>query len=266
MEIQQILAARSPFESRFESIAMLSPIKSTKRAFEIFEYFQIMQRPLSLQTISKALQYPASSASVLLKSLVALGYLDYDKDRRKYLPTMKIADLGSWVQSAVFGDGRIAGLMDRLSAKFGETVTLAVQSDLYAQYLYLVPSRLPIWYRIPIGTLRPLTSSGSGLMLLSRKSETEIEKIVKRINFHQLDAARPELDVILEMTRNCRTDGHIFSKHSIEPGAGGISVLLPEDRFGRSLALGVHGPVDRLEPQWEAIVAALRRAAAPAAD
>lgn len=244
---------------------MLSPIKSTKRAFEILEYFQIMQRPLSLQAISEALQYPASSASVLLKSMVTLGYLDYNKNQRSYLPTMKIADLGSWVQSAIFGDGRVAESMDRLSVQFGETVTLAVQSDLYAQYLYLIQSRLPIWYRIPIGTLRPLTRSGSGLMMLSRKSEAEIEKIVKRINFHRLDSSCPELGNVLETTRKCRADGYVFSKHSIEPGAGGISVLLQDDRFGRSLALGVHGPVDRLQPQQAVIVAALQQAAAQVA-
>lgn len=239
---------------------MLPPIKSARRTFEVFEYFQLRQTPLTLQDISTALEYPSSSASVLLKSLVSLGYLEYSKADRNYMPTMKIADLGSWVQNVILGDGRIASAMNDLSQQFGETVTLAVQSDLYAQYLYLIQSRLPIWYPIPIGTLRPLTGSGSGLLMLSRKSDAEVRKIVKRINFHRLDKSRPSAADVMLQLRRCREDGYFFSKHRIEQGAGGISMLLEDRRFGRSYALGVHGPLERLEPLEDEIVAALSRA------
>ena len=244
---------------------MLPPIKSARRTFEVFEYFQLQQMPLTLQEICVALDYPASSASVLLKSLVALGYLEYNKADRNYMPTMKIADLGSWVQSVIFGDGRIMKAMNVLSQQFGETVTLTVQSDLYAQYLYLIQSRKPIWYPIPIGTLRPLTGSGSGLMMLSRKSDAEVRKIVKRINFHKLDKLKPTMASVMTQLRQCRDDGYIFSKHLIERGAGGISMLLEDHRFGRSYALGVHGPVERLEPRQVEIVDALSLAVGPAA-
>ena len=241
---------------------MLPPIKSAKRVFEVLEHFQLRQLPLTLQEICTALHYPASSASALLKSMVGLGYLEYNKSDRTYMPTMKIADLGSWVQSAIFGDGRVLDAMNDLSARFGETVTLTVQSDLYAQYLYLIQSRLPIWYPIPIGTLRPLTASGSGLMMLACKSDADIKKIVKRIQFHRLDARRPTLSEIMDHVRSCREKGYIFSKHLIEKGAGGISMLLQDPRLGRSYALGVHGPVERLEPRQGEIVAALSAAVA----
>ena len=245
---------------------MLSPIKSARRTFEVFEYFQLRQAPLTLQEICAALACPASSGSVLLKSLVSLGYLEYNKSDRNYMPTMKIADLGNWVQNVILGDGRIAQAMNNLSQQFGETVTLAVQSDLHAQYLYLIQSRLPIWYPIPIGTLRPLTGSGSGLMMLSRKSDTEVRQIVKRINFHRLDKLRPTATLVMSQLRRCRDDGYIFSKHLIEEGAGGISMLLEDRRFGRSYALGVHGPVDRLERLEPEIVAALSRAVGTSAS
>lgn len=245
---------------------MLDPIKSARRSFEVFEYFQLRQTPLTLSHICGALNYPASSASVLLKSLVSLGYLDYNMAERNYMPTMKIADLGGWVQNVVLGDGRIARAMNDLSEKFGETVTLAVQSDLYAQYLYLIQSRKPIWYPIPIGTLRPLTGSGSGLMMLSRMRDVDVRKIVKRINFHRLDKRRPTAADVIAQLRCCREDGYIFSRHLIEQGAGGVSVLLEDRRFGRSYALGVHGSIDRLEPVEQEVVQALLlavRAASP---
>ena len=237
---------------------MLAPIKSARRTFEIFEHFQLKRSPLSLQDICQAFDYPASSASALLKSLMALGYLEYNKTDRTYMPTMKIADLGSWVQGAILGDGKMMQAMNDLSAQFGETVTLTVQSDLHAQYLYLIQSRLPIWYPIPIGTLRPLTSSGSGLMMLSQQSNADIESIWKRINFHRLDKLRPTLAEVMDKVAQCRRDGYVFTRHLIEKGAGGISMLLHAHRLGRSHAIGVHGPLERLEAQEGKIIGALR--------
>ena len=237
---------------------ILAPIKSARRTFEIFEHFQLKRSPLSLQDICQAFDYPASSASALLKSLVTLGYLEYNKTDRTYMPTMKIADLGSWVQGAILGDGKVLQAMNNLSAQFGETVTLTVQSDLHAQYLYLIQSRLPIWYPIPIGTLRPLTGSGSGLMLLSQQSDIDIENIWKRINFHHLDKLLPPLAEVMNKVSQCRRDGYVFTRNLIEKGAGGISILLRDHRLSRSHAMGVHGPVDRLEAQQGKIIEALR--------
>lgn len=239
----------------------MTPIKTARRAFEVLELFQAQRTPLRLQDICSTLDYPASSASALLKSMVALGYLRYDKAGRTYMPTMKIADLGGWVQSAIFGDGSLMRAMHALSDRFGETVTLAVQSDLHAQYVYLIQSRLPIWYLPPIGTIRPLTASGGGLLMLAAKSDAEIRKVWKRLDFHRVDAARPTLAVVMAQVTLCRRQGWIFSKHRIEPGAGGISVPLEDPHFGRGYALGIHGPVERLEAREAEIVQALREAA-----
>ena len=239
----------------------MTPIKSAHRAFEVLELFQVQRTPLRLQDICSTLGYPASSASALLKSMVAMGYLRYDKAGRTYMPTMKIVHLGGWVQSAIFGDGALMRAMHALSQRFGETVTLAVQSDLHAQYVYLIQSRLPIWYLLPIGTVRPLTSSGSGMLMLAAKSDAQIRKVWKRIDFHRVDPARPTLAEVMEQVALCRRQDWIFSKHRIEPGAGGISVPLEDPQFGRGYALGIHGPVERLEARESEIVQALREAA-----
>src|SRR5260221_13800450 len=113
-------------------------IKSARRVFEILEYFDRERRPLSLKDIAGRLRYPPSSGSTLLKSMVALGYLEYDQLSRTYFPTMRIAALGGWVHAALFGDGAIERLLEHLHRATGETVVLAAQSGLYAQYVHLV--------------------------------------------------------------------------------------------------------------------------------
>ncbi|WP_454754202.1 IclR family transcriptional regulator [Cupriavidus necator] len=251
-----------------------SPIKTSKRVVEIFEAFEIVQRPMALKDFTERFGYPPSSASALLKSLVALGYLDYDRFSRTYMPTMRIASLGSWIQPALFGqDENVLRLMQQLSDEFGECTTLSAQSDLYVQYVYLIPSRLPIWYSVPIGTVRPIARSGSGWVMLGARTNAEIDDLVRRINFHEPDPARkvklPELMALVEQGRR---DGYLFNKHTLEPGAGGICMVLPERRLGRLFALAVSGPVDRLESKQDRVIDAMRqgiaklRSAAPQTD
>lgn len=240
----------------------VTPVKSARRVFEVLELFQERRAPLGLQDVCIELGYPVSSGSVLLRSMVTLGYLRYDRAMRTYMPTMKIAHVGSWVQGAIFGDGALMRAMNALADRFGETVTLAVQSDLHAQYISLIRSRLPIWYLPPVGTMRPLTASGSGLLMLAVQSDAQVRKLWKRIDFHRLDPARPTLAQVLADVAVCRRHGWFFSRHRIEPGAGGISIAIDDPRFGPGYVLGVHGPVERLEARERDIVVALQEAVA----
>lgn len=235
------------------------PIKTSQRVFEILEAFETEQRPMALKDFTQGFGYPPSSASALLKSLVTLGYLDYDRFSRTYMPTMRMASLGNWVQRALFGQNEeVLRLMQRLSEAYGETVTLSAQSDLYVQYVYLIPSRLPIWYAVPIGTIRPITRSGSGWAMLGARTDEEIVELVRRVNFHEPDrACKTSLAELMQHVEKGRRDGYVFNKHTLEQGAGGICMVLPERRFGRLFALAVSGPVQRLEEKEAEVVAAM---------
>jgi len=233
-------------------------VKSARRAFEILEHFDQERRPLALKDILDGLGYPASSGSALLKSLVALGYLDYDRDRRTYFPTMRIAALGAWVPDALFGDGALLNLMERLRAATGETVILATQSDLHAQYVHLLHSAEPLQFSVPPGARRPLAASGLGWCLLSAKSDEEIERLRRRINAEPGGEPALSREVLMSRVNEVRARGYAVSKHTVSQGAGVIGAPLPRGAFGRVFALGVAGPVARLEMKEELILRELR--------
>jgi len=136
-------------------------VKSAKRALEILEVFGRHKRPLALKEVLDELGYPTSSGSALMKSLVALGYLDYDRERRTYFPTMRITVLGAWVPGVLFGDGPLLETLEDLHRATGETIVLAVQSDLHAQYVHVLPSPEPLQLRAPPGAPTRSTSSFS---------------------------------------------------------------------------------------------------------
>jgi IclR family transcriptional regulator, KDG regulon repressor len=236
----------------------MEPIKTAQRVCEVFEYFHEAQGPLALKDVVCRLGYPASSCSALLKSLVVMGYLDYDLERRKYLPTMRMPTIVSWIERARFGNGSVLAAMRRLHEMTLETVNLGAQSDLHAQYLFQIPTRLPLPYPRIRQTIRPLARSGLGWLLLSALDEDALENLVRRINYAQRRSReRVDIATLSDAVAKIRRDGYVFSKHTVVEGAGMIGMLIPKPPGGRQLALSVHGPVSRLEQKQTVILTEL---------
>lgn len=236
-----------------------SAVKSARRAFEILEAFDRHRRPLALKELLDDLGYPASSGSALMKSLAAMGYLDYDRERRTYFPTMRIARLGSWVPDALFGEGRLLAVLEELHRVTGETVVLAAQSDLHAQYIHLIHSDEPLQFRALPGTRRPLARSGMGWVLLSAKSDADIERLRRRINAEEKGSALSR-EELMARVNEVRARGYAFSKHTVSEGLGIIGAALPKGPFGRVFAVGAAGYVSRLERKEQQIVSELKAA------
>lgn len=239
-----------------------SSIKSARRVFEVLEYFDRKRAPVSLSEICGLFGYAPSSGSALLKSLVQLGYLEYDKPSRTYLPTMRIAVLGSWVATDLFGGLNILRLMEDLRDATRETVVLAARSDLQAQYVHVVHSHEPLQFAVAPGTLRPLAGSGFGRLLLSAESDEELDATVRRINArraaHEAKIDQRELTADLHAIR---AQGFASSDSRVTAGVRTIGVLLPPTPFGRRFAMGVGGPSDRIRSKSSSILLWLREAA-----
>jgi len=232
-------------------------VKSAKRVFDVLELFERERRPLTLKDVRGALDLAPSSGAAILKSLVALGYLDYERKTRTYFPTTRIASLGAWVQGALFADGRVLRLMQRLYRATGESVLLATQSDLSAQYVHAVHGAEPMRAAVTPGTLRPLANSGMGWLLLSRQSDAEIERLCRRIDI--ATGRRVDRAALKRNIAAVKRDGYVFSRHTVRRGVGIIAMLLPGGVLRRTFAIGVAGSVPELDRKRDAILASLRR-------
>ena len=144
----------------------------------------VNQRRLVLQHCAQCdrLQYPPSSATVLLKNLTDLGYLSYDRGAREYFPTLRVASLGDWINHELFGRGEIFELMQDLHSATGEAVSIALQNDIHLQYIRVIQSIHPLRFHTEEGSLRPLTQSVTGWLILTLHTERKsLEEI-----FHKL--------------------------------------------------------------------------------
>lgn len=221
-------------------------VKSAQRAFAVLELFERERRPLGLSDVTGELGWPTSSAAALLKSLVVLGYLEYDRARRTYNPTMRIAVLGRWVPESLFGDGAVLAAAERLHERTGLTVILAVQSDLHAQYLHVIHAGEPLAGMVTPGLLRPLAVSGMGQLFLSAQTDEEVRRLVRRLNY-RAEGERVRIGDLLVRLHEVRARGYAFSKDAVSAGYGLIGALAPEAVLGRRIGVGVSGRTAELE-------------------
>lgn len=225
-------------------------VKTAGRVFEILEYFRDVRAPLSVREIAEHFGYPFSSTSVLVKSLATLGYLTYDRDLRAFFPTLRVASLGDWLYDSAYGGQDVLRLLEDISRETGETAILAVQNDVYAQYVHLVPNKQQvIQLNVPIGTRRALCWSGTGWAILSQHSDESIEYLIDRtLTRFKGDALIGSMtrEATFAQVREVRKTGFAISSGTVTQGAGVIAAPLPKTDSGMRLAVAAGGVADRL--------------------
>jgi IclR family transcriptional regulator, KDG regulon repressor len=248
-----------------ERRSMPEPANRTiARTFEILDYLNERQRRVRLKQVVRDLGYPASSATVILKSLVVLGYASFDRASMTYTLTPRLAGMAqSFRDNLPPEDPRLAAARQRLSELTGGTVGIGIQSDIYAQYLSVVPNRHPMPYRIRPGMVRPITRCGLGLALLSRQSDRTIDRLRRRVNAKEKDRRLHIDETALAGQIACvREKGYAFSRGMFHEGIGFIGIAFPKPIDGRWLAFGVGGTISQLIEQEDLIVAELKTVAA----
>src|SRR4051794_35613986 len=177
---------------------MDSVVKSAGRVLEIFEFFAHRHGPATVSEVSAALGFPLSSTSVLLKSLLTLGYLEYAPRSREYQPTIRFAVLGTWIFERMFaGEEEIPRLMDALQEETGETIVLGMQHDAYVDYIRILQSPLPVRFSLKPGSRRPIWLPAAGKVLLAQQSDREVTALVRRINADPAAEGRVALKPLL---------------------------------------------------------------------
>ncbi len=237
-------------------------VKSAQRVVQIFEFFAARQTPAGLMDVARALGMPASSTSALLGTLHSLGYLDYNRHERTFVPTLRAALLGIWVNDMFLADGTVLRLMYELRENTGETVVLGTQSGLRVQYIHVLHSLARrSGPEVATGRLRPLLSSAVGQLILSLKENKEILAMARRINAEEKDPSRRmRTDDLMRRIDACRREGYGYTEGATTPGAGIVAVLLPTPAHQPPIALGIGAEIRKLRSQKLNYLAALRRA------
>jgi DNA-binding IclR family transcriptional regulator len=233
-------------------------VKSAQRVVEVFEYFAARRAPATLSQVAAALGYPASSTFALLNTLRDLGYLDYSREDRTFVPTVRAALLGIWVNDALLADGTIVRLMYQLRDRTGFTATLGIQSGHFVQYIHVVRGADLTRTDVTTGAQRPLLRSAMGTVVLALKSRAELRALVSRINAEEDAARQVRLADVQARIDRYREQGWAYSEGAATPGSGIIAMLLAAPAHQPPMVLGLGGPIPQLRRQRDDLLAALR--------
>lgn len=238
-------------------------VKSATRAIEILEYFKLGQQPRSMSQIAVDLGYPQSSATVMLKSLVNLGYLNFDRGTRDYFPTPKLAALGDWIPRVMFGSGQMIDALNDVHVATGEGTFLGTKNDIYLQYTRTKESIHALRFHIDEGFMRPITLSAAGWVLLSTLPEKKVDNIVRRANIATPNPdERTDTKTILKRIADVRKNGYAYAENLPLEGGATLALKLPINLQGQPVVLAIGGVTSRFQNNFTAYKNALFAAAA----
>ncbi|MGB3068378.1 MAG: helix-turn-helix domain-containing protein [Ottowia sp.] len=234
-------------------------VKSAARSLQVLEYFEQIQRPAALREVSQTMGWPASSASLLLRTLCEMGYLNRDPVTHEFAPTMRLPLLGGWIRAGRADGHALSQLVNRAREATGLTAVLSSRHGLDVQYIYVsraiaqgFASRRP-----SAGTLRPVCLCAAGYMILASESDERIALIARHAA--AVLQRKIELAELMEGVNAAREAGYAWQAGVNTPGVGDIAVrLLEDDPFGHPLVLSVAAAAGVIRERYDELGSTLR--------
>ncbi|TXC70259.1 helix-turn-helix domain-containing protein [Sphingomonas ginsenosidivorax] len=226
--------------------------KIAKRVIEVLEFFDESHPQATVMDIVRRFDRPQSSTSELLSSLVEVGLLYKDPQSRSYSPTPRAAMLGCAAQPDIVRDGRLTGLIDRLSAQTGLGVAVfgmvGLRVQVYSWREGQRPLRTANPFAISGGQKDHLTESAAGRLLLSTIPQGRRDSMLRRINAEASDERKFSFADMAAHMQQCRVDGQIAGGVGFGTPAQVACVLFPIQPMNQPLAIGfVHDVSEQVD-------------------
>lgn len=216
--------------------------KIAKRVIEVLEFFDETHPQATVMDIVRRFDRPQSSTSELLSSLVEVGLLYKDPQSRSYSPTPRAAMLGCAAQPSVVRDGRLTGLIDRLSAQTGLGIgvfgMVGLKVQIYTWREGQKPLRTANSFAISGGQKEHLCDSAAGQLLLSTIPPARRESMLRRLNAEASDERKFAFPEMAGKLQKCHIDGQIAGPIGFDTTAQVATVLFPDQPANQPLAIG----------------------------
>lgn len=239
--------------------------RSVMRVLRLFESIAAAREGKTLAQLSVQLGSPKSSLLLLLRPLVASGYLLHVDNRYRLgaaayrlaadiLATRDLAQL-------------VGPYMEELVTRTRESVFLALldREARLVTYADRIDSPQAIRYSAPVGSMRPLYCSAAGLVLLAFQDEDWRERYLKTTHIKPLTpqtvvgkaAIRAHLEKI-------REEGVAVSIGEAVPGVAGIAAPIVDPDGTVSAAMLIGAPAERFQAELPQLRKVIKQVAARA--
>lgn len=240
----------------------LAGVKSADRTLAILEHLADVGAA-SFSDLSAALQLPKSSASALLTTLEAAGWIERDTDR-KYTVGLRAWQVGRRYRGHETIATKARPLMDALARDVGETVQLARLEGVENVYIAISQSANPMRLASSVGMRLPSHATGIGKALLSQLEPEERARRISEATLTPLtEHTITDREELLATLSQCAINGVAIDDEEYVIGCRCVAVPLHTGSIGIETALSITMPSFRTSEDWpNDILPALRRTAA----
>jgi len=224
--------------------------RSATRLVALFEALAKSEEGVSLAELSTTIAAPKSTLLGILRSMVALGYMEHGHGLYRLGP--KSFRLAADILAIRRFPNLVRPIMQDLAAKSGETVFLVVLDRLAQRVTYaeVIESANPLRYTVPTGTTRPLYSSAGGLMLLAYQEPGWIDGYIRSTRFEPLtERTTTNPRELRERLAEIRREGFGISLGETVRGAAGIAAPIFNADGTVTAGLLIGAPLDRFEQE-----------------
>jgi DNA-binding IclR family transcriptional regulator len=233
-------------------------VKSAARALEILEVFATERKRMNSAQLGAALGYPKSSLSVLLKSLVAQGYLANGNGDQDYFPTLKLARLGEWIPAALLGSDALLPMLAKLRDETAETVTLTMATDLHMRCLHALIGTHPISLQVEEGVSFPMVGTAIGTMYLATQNEKFVSALLTRWAKQHPGQSKAAMAKLQADVEDARMRGVACAYDIVLPDTGAIAMPIRIGRGDEALVVAVAGLNHRMHLKEASIIQTMR--------
>lgn len=221
-------------------------VTAVERVIDIFEAFQLSQRPLSLTDLAEAVSIPKSSCHAIVATLTARGYLYSLTRPRSLYPTKRLYDVARDILEKDPFIERTTPLLERLRDASRETVILGKRQGDSVVYLQVVESAHSIRYSAKPGDIKPLHSSSIGKALLGCLKETELREWVMGQKLTAVTTSTiTDPEALISDILQSRRAGFFQTRGENVSDVWAVAAFLNVNK--ETLAVAVAGPRHRME-------------------
>lgn len=239
--------------------------RSTMRVIGVFVAIASAEDGLALVELSHRLDSPKSSLLLLLRPLVASGYLLHSGARYRLGPAS--FRLASTILAARRYPEEIRAALEWLAEMSCETVFLtAIDREAgLCSYIEMIESPQAVRYVPSAGSTRPLYTAAAGRALLAHQDPKWIDAYFRRTELRKVtDRSVTSPSKLKDIIAQTRRDGVSVTDGETVPGAAGCAAPIFGEDGEVDMAILIGAPRERFAQNADRMIALVKEAGARA--
>lgn len=236
-------------------------VKSAIRTIQLFSVFSEKKRPLSLAELSASMDAPKSSCFELVQTLIQLGYILVIDGGKSYYPSRRLFETAEQINQFNPIKEKVENELRRLRDATGETIFIGRFQGNQVVYSDVFEGTHAVRYTPNAGDLKAMHASALGKALLGSLDEAQQNQLItglKLTRFNENTITRKK--DLKENLMQCEAQGIYTSVGEHLVDVMGLSI--PTKIQGHQLAIGMAGPIQRMQKNLKSYSQALKQVAA----